>query len=473
MKTKITLTIATILLATLIASAQTVIPAGEVEGIWTYDQSPYEVQGGIYVTVGKTLTIEPGVEVKFNTTERFEIRGCLLAEGTEEVPILFTKYQLFEKWGGVKWMSPPSSNDSSKIDYCIFEHAYAYGPEYGYNSGGAIGVENWDKLSIKHSTFRFNKADLPGIQPPCGAAIALNNSSISISHCIFHNNAAKWGGAILLTWGSGVIIDNCLFYENTAEVCGGAIETFQNINPAHIINCTFADNHAGFGGGVFDIYESNPSLTNCILWNNTSDTAGSQVNIRTDTAAVNLYYCNVQEGEAGFSGYPNIYGEVRTLLDADPCFFGGGEYPYAFDKETPCMDYGTLDTQYMPEDWVCPCWDLADTTRVQDDYIDLGAYEARLITGANESNTIQISNMVIYPNPTTNNFTLNYYLQSTSDVNISLYSITGKKLEILSNQMTPRGEYKYNIDMTSLPVGTYFLKLQTGDEILTKKVVKL
>ncbi len=272
---------------------------------------------------------------------------------------------------------------------------------------------------------------------------------------------------------SEAIIDNCLFFDNEATKDGGAIEVWESA-PPYFINCTFVNNHAGRSGGVIDVYYSLPTLTNCILWENTADVEGNQVNIDNVTAGLNIYHCDVQEGVAGFSGYPNN-GEIKNMLEINPEFFLSGEYPYAIDTTSLCMDYGTLDTLYLPDGWVCPCVDLADTLRIQDDYIDLGAYEARqlLITGTNESYIKQMCNLSIYPNPTTDNFTLAYQLRETGTVNIYLYSITGKKIEIVSNKVTLTGEHFQNIDITALPSGYYMLKLQMGDEVITKKVVKL
>ena len=64
----------------------TLIWDNEVSGTWDTISSPYIVMGYIKIPDGETLTIQPGVVVKFNSTERFDIQGCLHAEGTEELP---------------------------------------------------------------------------------------------------------------------------------------------------------------------------------------------------------------------------------------------------------------------------------------------------------------------------------------------------------------------------------------------------
>ncbi|MEZ5145747.1 MAG: hypothetical protein R2759_01345 [Bacteroidales bacterium] len=38
---------------------QTVIPEGEISGIWTIDGSPYQIEGNVSVPTDSTLVIEP------------------------------------------------------------------------------------------------------------------------------------------------------------------------------------------------------------------------------------------------------------------------------------------------------------------------------------------------------------------------------------------------------------------------------
>lgn len=63
-----------ILLNLEIVQAQTVIPAGNVSGSWTFANTPYHIYGEITIPNGETLTIEPGVDVIFtghyNSTSR-------------------------------------------------------------------------------------------------------------------------------------------------------------------------------------------------------------------------------------------------------------------------------------------------------------------------------------------------------------------------------------------------------------------
>src|SRR5215204_3633586 len=60
---------------------------------WNIAGSPYIVIGNIVLTQGATLTIEPGVEIRFNTDMTLNIEGELIAIGTPQNIITFTSNQ--------------------------------------------------------------------------------------------------------------------------------------------------------------------------------------------------------------------------------------------------------------------------------------------------------------------------------------------------------------------------------------------
>ena len=57
---------------------------------WTKANSPYIVVSNVLVSEGVTLTIEPGVEVRFNSAKGIQIDDELIARGTEAEPVVFT-----------------------------------------------------------------------------------------------------------------------------------------------------------------------------------------------------------------------------------------------------------------------------------------------------------------------------------------------------------------------------------------------
>ena len=75
-------------------------------------------------------------------------------------------------------------------------------------------------------------------------------------------------------------------------------------------------------------------------------------------------------------------------------------------------------------------------------------------------NELSGSDIVVYPNPTANTFTIKTRL----DVNIELYNMIGELIEVDNNK---------RIDMSDKPDGIYNLII-TYDKIrITKKIIKL
>jgi parallel beta-helix repeat protein len=85
---------------------------------WTAAGSPYIVTGNILVKEGVTLTIEPGVVVKFNSAKGLQIDGELIARGTEAEQIVFTSNQSSPAPGD--WANILFTNSS--VDATFDEH---------------------------------------------------------------------------------------------------------------------------------------------------------------------------------------------------------------------------------------------------------------------------------------------------------------------------------------------------------------
>ncbi len=448
----------------------TFIPEGTLSGVWTTDNSPYFIDGHQSIENGQTLTIEPGVEVKVRGPYLFYVQGTLIAEGTADDNIIFTRSNPNLWWDGFDYDGTKASNDSSIFDHCIFEYGYAQGTNSSYNSGGIFAVGFFDKLRILNSTFRYNKADIDGAYPPTGGAIALWESSPFIQNCIFHNNTASdYAGAIFCYNNSSPLISNCLFYDNDANN-GGAIAFYENSNGI-FINNTISDNSANQGGALYFYDHSNPQFINTILWGNEAATSGNQVYNSALNSKPGFYYCDIEEGQAGFGGQA-INGDYLLNIDEDPKFIGDQPFPYALlDGTSPCWNAGTPDTsawyfpEYLPETCLC------GMDRILDNRIDMGAYEL-LITATNPIPE-RMDDLAIYPNPSKGQLVITYNLPDNAMVNLKVYSILGQEIAVIQQEKQSAGNYTINTDLSALKSGLYLVKLDAGEvQSITKLIIR-
>lgn len=75
-----------------------------------------------------------------------------------------------------------------------------------------------------------------------------------------------------------------------------------------------------------------------------------------------------------------------------------------------------------------------------------------------------------YPNPTTNQLYVKYYLQKNTNVRISITDISGKEIKQLVNQNKEAGYHAQPYSVNDIPAGVYLLQMQTADNHFTHKV---
>jgi len=448
----------------------TFIPEGPISGIWTAENSPYYVDGNLSIENGKTLTINPGTKIAIRGPYHFEVQGRVIADGTNEDPILFTHSNPNVWWDGFDYNDTPPENEMSVFNWCVLSYAYAQGAA-PRNSGGALEISNFDNIEITNSTFEFNKADISvPIWTPSGGAIAIFSSNPLIQNCVFRNNQATDAAAIIVYSDANPIISNCLFYNNQATSDAGAIEFNTNANGI-LINNTFADNHAKIGGALQLKTNSSPTLINSIFWGNEADESGSQVQIEEASSQPNFYYCNVQGGPDEFGG-STFSGEYQECIDEDPIFMEGEEYPLYYPSfDSPVLNAGTPDDSewYLAE--FLPELDLWGYPRNTFGRIDMGVYE-NFVVNVPESKTITNTSLTAYPNPFHHSTNLEFSLEKSSWIQIDVYNLIGEKVDVVYQAELPAGKHTLNWQNENLSDGVYFIRLQTSTNTSTYKILK-
>ncbi|MFC1890089.1 MopE-related protein, partial [Thermodesulfobacteriota bacterium] len=191
--------------------------------------------------------------------------------------------------------------------------------------GGRIYYHRDSEPTIENCTISDNTASY-------GGGISCSRSSPTIRNCAIMYNTATLGGGIYcyscFSWPPPAIM-NCTISGNIASAEGGGI--YCTRSPLTITNCTISGNTADDdGGGISSEYESYPTITNSILWND------SPVEISLSSWDPTVTYSNI---EGGWIGEGNI--------DEDPLFIVGRFYTLA--EGSPCIDIGNPDSTYDDE----------------------------------------------------------------------------------------------------------------------------
>ncbi|MES2621708.1 MAG: hypothetical protein V4615_12735, partial [Bacteroidota bacterium] len=192
---------------------------------WAKANSPYIVTDTVVVFPGVTLTIEPGVVVRFDNSMQLEVRdGSLIANGTAMDSITFTSNTSNTpgSWASV-WLHSTTNTDSSiyRLNYCNFRYA-TKGVRYGQGSAR-------DSLFVKNSNFSFNKTGLDGGR----------GQSFYMDTCSFISNV-DYG---LYTVSGKVNYCNFLHTQNTGLSSG---------NNCVIRKCSAKYNRVGIYAGAMD-----------------------------------------------------------------------------------------------------------------------------------------------------------------------------------------------------------------------------
>ncbi len=80
--------------------------------------------------------------------------------------------------------------------------------------------------------------------------------------------------------------------------------------------------------------------------------------------------------------------------------------------------------------------------------------------------------IAVYPNPVTDQLTLSYHLNKVETVQVSIINIHGQEMESIKDELLPAGDYKIARNIANYPPGIYFCRMQIGNKVLTKKIVK-
>lgn len=426
----------------------------------TWGADTIRVNCNITLQDGAVLTILPGTCVEFQDNYEFEVVGVLRALGTEAEPILFTAKDTITGWNGIAykngfyayWHDPGimDDNDSSYFDHCWFEHC----------SGEAVFIDDFSKIRISNSVFRFNKR----------SAIHTYEASPEIVSNIFSENEAPAyeSGIIWLERYSEPMVRGNIIRNNITE--GGAINC-DYYSPATLINNLIHDNQGASGGGIVCL-QSSPLIVNNTITRNTAYNGGGIYNYYSHSKIYNsIIWGNtgVNGNEIYSYGYDPEMAHCIMGTDAGDIYpaddFLPGNTVFSVDPEfvDPANDFHLASNSYginmglnEIQDFIFPEYDIHGNLRKVDSIIDIGAYEFQGVPVQLPPINISLDRDRVYENSPSGTVVGNFSVKDPNwedthifslisgdginDLNNSDFSIAGdtlKTLVVFDHELTP------------------------------------
>ena len=345
----------------------TLIPGGDVSGIWDSINSPYYILGDINVSTNQTLKVNPGVEVLFAGHFKLEVEpfSHLIAKGNQSDSITFSSLNKNNGWHGIRFYNDTITDT---LQYCIFSDAKKtdgvlfYVPFDNADAfGAAVYIESegfyYTTKVITNNTFKSNST----LVAAAGGALACFYGSIGL--LLRDNNFVKnENGAVYIEGSRDVVIFNNYFCGNTGTCIG-----VQHDCNVIIANNIIAYNGVGVcgQGGIYCWGNAKVSSVNNTIINNSTGlgcTSGGEIYLCNTILTGNGTQISASNSQNIHAFYSNIAGGYQgsNIIDTDPLFINnpGGIGAIFYDESidlhlntnSPCIDQGDPGSLYLDED---------------------------------------------------------------------------------------------------------------------------
>lgn len=221
-----------------------------------------------------------------------------------------------------------------------------------------------DGVTISGGNANYNTSEANHLN--FGGAMFNSSGSPYLRYIVFKNNYGRYGGALSNHSSSSPTLVNCLLYQNTAFT-GGAIQNMVS-SQSTLIGTTIASNSATWGGGINCYINCGVYLKNSIIWGN-SATTGNQFAVGGGTSNfVDLDYSCYANGTNDVIISVGSLNASSTTITSDPKFIGVANQDFRLYGTSPARDTGNNSYNTV-------MLDICGRARVQNDTVDMGAYE--------------------------------------------------------------------------------------------------
>jgi len=408
----------------------------------TGSKDPVDEGGGIYI-VDSSPTIRnciiTGCWVTgsgggvYSKNSAFQMTNCVISNNHADV-----------YGGGLSISSSASGSPPSIVECTIIDNYTQYGGGF-YLRGDTVVVIN--------NTISNNNSSGITVSSGCNALICGNMIS------------GNYGSGVRINSGSPTLIGN-IIVENTADLGGGIYE--DTMDHLCFMNNTIANNTASQGGGIRSAKDS-VSLVNNIVWGNSAD-IGSQISLPASMTESYTYieYCDIEFGQDSIrvDSLAILYWGPGNI-DTDPLFETGPLGDYHLSMSSPCIDAGNPASEYNdPEDPFSPgyaLWPAMGYLRNDMGAFGGGGVDYWLTVEEEEFSPVERElSLRFFPNPLSSSCTVLYQLEEASEVNLSVFDLSGRLVETLVDEFVPSGMYSEHFDSSELCSGMYLIRLTAG-----------
>ncbi len=443
-----------------------------VSGIWTQDNSPYNILTDIEIPDSSKLVIEPGVIVKFLGPFSLTINkeSQLLAKGIPDNKIVFLQTDSLIQKNCFKFLN---SGVDDTLEYCTFKKFAYNAPQYNalfylYQTGTVF--KNVDFIKNYSNT--------------SNGLICCDKSDAIFLNCKFIDNKSELKGIIYAN-SANILLKNTLFNNNYCYETGGV--AYSNNSNFDFINCTIYNNGAkGLGGVVHCNLKNSLNFQNSIIWNNYAS-KGSFV-YSNATTELNTNFCCIDSSAKLVDAIGSNWGQLNWgegNIYCDPLFTNAENNDFVLSNTSPCIDAG--DPDLLSNDLEDPStdgmalWPAMGTIRN-----DIGmyggnpkAYIATDISIDDFSVPVKFVLMQNYPNPFNGHTVIEFHLPKSGDLRIEIFNTLGQKVTTLADTRYDIGIHKLTWDGTNdngvmVSSGIYLYRVVLDDnQSIIKRLVFL
>lgn len=325
--------------------------------IWNLAGSPYIVIGNTILLHGNTLTIDPGVLIKFDSDKVLEIDGELIAIGTAESRIKFTSNQSIPAagdWGKIQFAdtSVDATFDASGnylsgsiMKYCdvLYGGSIGFGAVHlsiasPYISHCLISYSTSDGIYCSQRNFLIDSSAVRNCTN-IGVSfnsLPFNNSQVKIYSDTIENNAQ--GGIYF----SGLPIQSldvryCYFISNHYW---GALNSGVALMSATISENYFANNTTNnlYGATVFFQGAANYTIA-CNKFINNQSGGNSTLGIANNSAGTGNYIINnIFQGNTSTNGCPVLFMQSNPQGTVHNTFISNNYISNNSSTTHPCIN---------------------------------------------------------------------------------------------------------------------------------------